>query len=196
MEPGAVDVLGLDYYAHSQWHYTLTGGRVPSPVPSSLAALIVEYHGRYGLPCMLSETNIRGYASDRASWLKYTLEQCELAQEAGVPLQGYCWFPFIDSCDWDTLLFHCRGSVDPVGVYWLDGQRDRRPSSMSRSYALAASGASSSDLPAFRFRPPVADWLQGYLPQMAHWDWRPPDDESCSQNAPADDRMELRIRDV
>jgi beta-glucosidase/6-phospho-beta-glucosidase/beta-galactosidase len=196
MAPGRIDVLGLDYYAHSQWHFTPTGGEVPSPTPGSLASLIVEYHERYGLPCMLTETNIRGYASDRASWLKYTLEQCELAQEAGVPLLGYCWFPFVDSCDWDTLLFHCRGSVDPVGVYWLDGALERRPSSMSDAYALAARGTPASDLPAYRFRRPVADWLRGYLPQMAHWDWRTPGDEPCSQSAPPDDRIELRIRDA
>lgn len=156
----------------------------------------MEYHERYGLPCMLTETNIRGYASDRASWLKYTLEQCELAQEAGVPLLGYCWFPFLDSCDWDSLLFHCRGAVDPVGVYWLDSALERRPSAMSDAYALAAQGTPARDLPAYRFRRPVADWLQGYLPQMAHWDWQAPDDEPCSQTAPPGDRVELRIRDA
>jgi beta-glucosidase len=196
MEPGRLDVLGLDYYAHSQWHFTATGGEVPTPEPSSLAGLILEYHGRYGLPCMLTETNIRGYASDRASWLKYTLEQCELAQAAGVPLQGYCWFPFIDSCDWDTLLYHCRGSIDPVGVYWLDDNRRRYPSVMSEAYTLAATGLPSSALPAYTLRPPVADWLRGFLPQMAHWDWQDPPDLPDSQQTPPGARMELRIRDV
>jgi hypothetical protein len=122
---------------------------------------------------MLSETNVRGLPSDRATWLKYTLEQYELAQQAGVDLRGYCWFPFVDSCDWDTLLFHHRGSIDPVGVYWLDEDLRRRPSSMSASYALAARGVPAADLPAYRLSPEVADHLAGYRQQMAHWDWQP-----------------------
>lgn len=198
LSPGSVDVLGLDYYAHNQWHYFGDDGAQPlQPNPPPMAALIVEYAERYGLPCMLSETNIRGYAADRASWLKYTLEQYEAAGEAGIDLRGYCWFPFIDSCDWDSLLFRCDGNVDPVGVFWLDDELRRRPSSMSASYAMAAAGLPATQLPAYRFARPVSDWLAGYLPQMAAWDWRPaPPAELCSQNAAEDDRMELRIKDV
>ena len=175
MDPGHVDVLGLDYYAHNQWQYLGSGqGRPSSSDPGSLASLAVEYWERYGLPCALGETNIRGFAPDRATWLKYTLEQCEVAAAAGVPMDGYCWFPFVDSCDWDSLLQRHAGHVDPVGVYWLDGRLDRHPSSMSAAYAQAAGGASAADLPAYRLQPPVDRWLAGWLPQMAHWDWRDP----------------------
>ena len=198
MEPGHIDVLGLDYYAHCQWDFHGSdGGEVPTPAPLPLAQQIVEYHERYPLPCLLTETNIRGYASDRASWLKYTLEQCEVARDAGVPIDGYCWFPFIDSADWDSLLFRCEGSIDPVGVFWLDDALERRPSSMSEAYALAARGATSADLPAYRFAEPVATWLRGYLPHMAHWNWQPrPTGEVCSNTTPEDARMELRIVDA
>jgi beta-glucosidase/6-phospho-beta-glucosidase/beta-galactosidase len=195
--PLSIDVLGLDYYAHCQWHFTDAGGVIPSPHPPPLASLIVEYADRYGLLCMLSETNLRGYASDRASWLRYTLEQCELAEEAGVDIDGYCWFPAVDSCDWDSLLFRCDGNVDPVGVWWVDRDGARRGSSMSRAYALAAGGAPAAELPAYRFRKPVSDWLRGYLPQLAHWQWRPPPEgEGCSQTSSDDDRIEFRIADV
>ena len=37
---------------------------------------------------------------------------------------------------------------------------------MSDAFAFAA-------LPAFELQPPVARWLAGWLPQMAHWDWEP-----------------------
>jgi len=175
IEPGAIHTLGLDYYAHNQWQYGGPQKAVKcSPRPAPLAELIVEYWDRYRLPCMLGETNIRGYASDRASWLKYTLEQCEHARDAGVPLEGYCWFPFVDSTDWASLLARAEGIVDPVGVYWLDERYDRRPSSMSNSYRLAATGATSSSLPAYRFRPPVSEWLAGWSSQMEHWDWQDP----------------------
>lgn len=197
MEPGSIDVLGLDYYAHCQWHFDgISGGEVPTPRPTALAAQIVEYWERYGLPCMLTETNIRGFAPDRASWLKYTLEQCELARDAGVPFEGYCWFPFIDSADWNSLLYRCEGAIDPVGVFWLDDNLDRRESSMSRSFRIAAAGGGAADLPAYRFAEPVASWLAGYRPGMDHWDWQDPPREACSNATPPDARMELRIVDA
>ncbi len=176
MDPGFVDVVGLDYYAHSQWQW-LDGagrGRTDSPDPGSLSDLIGEYWARYRRPCMLAETNIRGYASDRASWLKYTLEQCERARAAGVTLDGYCWFPFVDSCDWDSVLTRSAGHIDPVGVFWLDPKLQRRSSSMSTSYAMAARGTRAADLAAYRFQPPVSHRLRGWAPQMAHWNWRDP----------------------
>lgn len=197
IEPGPVDVLGLDYYAHNQWQYGGPRRAVgSSPRPAPLRDLIVEYWDRYRLPCMLAETNIRGFASDRASWLKYTLEQCELAGDAGVPIDGHCWFPFVDSADWGSLLARAEGTVDPVGVFWLDENYDRRPSSMSEAFRLAASGAPSGRLPAYRFRPPVSEWLEGWLPHMAHWHWQdPPRHERCSSTALPGERIELRIPD-
>lgn len=175
LSPGHLDVLGLDYYAHMEWSHADDGvGTCPSVTPIGLAGLILQYWERYQVPLILGETNIRGYASDRASWLKYTLEQCELAQEAGADLGGYCWYPFIDSLDWDSLLRNADRHIDPVGVYWLDEKLDRQASVMSESFRRAASGARSSELPAYRFQPPTDRWLKGLLPQMSHWDWQDP----------------------
>ncbi len=195
MAPGRIDVLGLDYYAHCQWEFSAPdAGIVPSPKPSSLRELIVEYWERYRLPCILGETNIRGPGSDRATWLKYTLEQCEQARDAGVQLQGYCWFPFIDSADWDSLLYRCDGSIDPVGVYSLDGNLDRQPTSMSESFRLAASGVPATALPAYELQEPVATWLGGFRPEMSHWRWRPPPPhEVLPPDTPSDVRIELKI---
>jgi beta-glucosidase/6-phospho-beta-glucosidase/beta-galactosidase len=196
LQPGHVDVLGLDYYAHNQWQYLDGTGRgLPSsPDPAPLSDLIQEYWERYRLPCVLGETNIRGFAPDRASWLKYTLEQCELARGRGVPLEGYCWFPFVDSCDWDSVLVRSEGNVDPVGVYWLDDRLERRPSSMSAAYAMAARGAPAAELPAYRFQPPVAGWLAGWMPQMAHWEWRDPPAGEVGAQVVEDPAIGRRIR--
>ncbi|MFN2463308.1 MAG: family 1 glycosylhydrolase [Candidatus Dormibacteria bacterium] len=185
---GHIDVLGLDYYAHSQWRFWGPGtGSGTSPVPGRLDDLIVEYWERYRLPCMLGETNIRGYPSDRASWFKYTLEQCENARGRGVPMEGYCWFPFIDSCDWNSLLRRADRAIDPVGVLWLGNDLERHESTMSHSFRLAARGTCARDLPAYRFRRPVADWVAGYAEQMAHWNWLDPPGEPVCTNAPAPD---------
>jgi hypothetical protein len=84
--------------------------------------------------------------------------------------------------------------VDPVGVYWLDGRLDRRPSSMSAAYAMAAGGAPSADLPAYRFQQPVAGWLAGWLPQMSHWDWQDPPAAELVGQARSDTAIGRRIR--
>ncbi len=201
LEPAHVDVLGLDYYAHSEWRFNRRErplgepagaherhfqhpeieGVTPSPVPVGPAALAVEYWGRYGLPTIFSETNIRGAASDRATWLKYTLEQCERAREAGVPISAYCWFPFIDSLDWNSLLARADRCIDPVGVIWLDERLARNGSTMSESYRRAVAGAPSSELPAYRFTPEVERWVSGLLPQMSHFSWQEPPAEEIAQ---------------
>jgi beta-glucosidase/6-phospho-beta-glucosidase/beta-galactosidase len=186
LEPGLVDTVGLDYYAHCQWHFAETP-RAPAPQPAPLAELIGTYSRRYERPCLLSETNLRGYPSDRATWLKYTLEQCEIAVAAGVLLEGYCWFPFVDSCDWDSLLADAHGNIDPVGVFAIDPARTRHASSMSAAYARAARGAPAADLPAYRLREPASIWLAGYAPQLAEWTWqKPPAGETIATGIPGD----------
>jgi beta-glucosidase/6-phospho-beta-glucosidase/beta-galactosidase len=198
LEPGHVDVLGLDYYAHSEWSFSSHAGEeaarsgheahgdegalvgvTPSVAPVGIGSLAIEYARRYELPMILSETNIRGTPFDRATWLKYTLEQYERAEAAGVPLEGYCWFPFIDSLDWNSLLARADRCIDPVGVFWLDESLKRHESSMSRSYRAAAAGARSSELPAYRFSSSTARWVSALLPQMAHYDWQDPPAEEA-----------------
>jgi beta-glucosidase/6-phospho-beta-glucosidase/beta-galactosidase len=200
MEPGHVDVLALDYYAHHEWCYRgrtsalphkvarklrhpdgpghpqheLVDGIVPSRRPRGLAALAGEYHRHVGLPMILGETNLRGSTSDRATWLKHTLEQCEQARASGTPIDGYCWFGLLDSLDWASLLERCDREIDPVGVIALDEQLTRQRSTMSDSFARVAAGAPSSSLPAYRLTPGTAAWLEHLTPLMAHFQWQDP----------------------
>jgi beta-glucosidase/6-phospho-beta-glucosidase/beta-galactosidase len=172
-----IDVLGLDYYAHCEHQFHCHGSVCPSREPRGFAALAREYHARYGLPIMLTETNIRGYVSDRISWLRHMVLECERLEGEGVPFEGFTWFPFIDSTDWDTLLTVARGKVDPVGIYWLrEGSLERCASELSRLYAgLARGELRGADLPAYRLVPPVTDHLAGFRPGWADWAWRDPE---------------------
>lgn len=195
IEPGCVDVVGLDYYAHCQWHFAEGTSRVPTPSPLPLADQIAEYADRYGLPVSLTETNLRGAPSDRATWFKYVLGECERAAAAGVDVDGCCWFPFVDSADWDSLLHRCEGNVDPVGVYWLDERLERRPSSMSASWAMAAAGTPAAELPAYTLQEPAAGWLAGYRDQMRGWNWQPPPPDEVVPDPVLYD-FELRVCDA
>jgi beta-glucosidase len=195
LEPGHIDVLGVDYYAHNQWHWMAPWiGRPAQPAPAPFAELLGEYWRRYRVPLIVGETNIRGFPSDRATWLKYTFEQCEIAEQDGVPVTGYCWFPSIDSCDWDSILCRSTGSIDPVGAVSLDEELERCATSMTASYALAAGGAPAAALPAYELQPPVAEWLAPWLPQMAHWDWQPaPEAEIEAVDETLHYEIELRV---
>jgi glycosyltransferase involved in cell wall biosynthesis/beta-glucosidase/6-phospho-beta-glucosidase/beta-galactosidase len=174
LPPLTVDVLGLDYYSHSEWFYDEGGSHAPSPCPAGLAAVVQEYSDRYQLPLMLSETNVRGTPSDRTSWLRYSLEQYELALSHGVPLHGYCWFPQVDSADWDSLLARCAGRPDPVGVLSLEADGSRRRTAFTTAWEAAAAGLPTQELPAVRFQPPCDVQLAGFLPALQHWPWRNP----------------------
>jgi hypothetical protein len=173
-----VDVLGLDFYAHSEMGWTRRG-RSDGFAAWGFRRVALDYAERYGLPMMLSETNLRGRIEDRMSWLRYMVSQAEalageLAQR-GLSLAEFCWYPFIDSTDWCSLVREPNRRVDPQGIYWLDGAFERRGSELSELYGRLARGEiGADDLPAYRFEEAVLDGrgVRKFLGQMRGWDWR------------------------
>ena len=177
--PSRIDVLGLDYYAHSELEWNGNERVYPNRNPEGFAQIAMEYVERYNLPVMLTETNIRGYISDRISWLKFMVEQCEILEkrldEKNISFRGFCWYPFIDSSDWCSLLRRADGKIDPQGIYHLGHKLRRNPSELSEIFASLACGAiSSEDIPAYRFESPLDVELAGFSPLMKHWRWRKP----------------------
>ena len=177
LEPGLVDVIGLDYYAHNQWHFGPGWGVPHTPSPMPLDELIADYAHRYDRPVAITETNLRGSPSDRATWFRYVLERAEMAVAAGVDVRAVTWFPFIDSADWCSLLTRCEGEIDPVGIYEVGERLQRRATSLSRSVTAAAAGAPARDLPAYVLQTPVDRWLHGYNAHVEDWVWEPFPDE-------------------
>jgi beta-glucosidase/6-phospho-beta-glucosidase/beta-galactosidase len=173
--PVTVDAVGLDYYVHSEWWYDEVGARAPSPAPQGLAALARQYADHYGLPLLVSETNIRGLPTDQVTWLRYVVAEYERAVADGVPLDGLCWFPHVDSCDWDSLL--ARGGAgrrDPVGVLAVRPDGSRQVTALTDAWAALAAGASAADLPAYRPQTPVREQIAGYAPFLTGWPWVDP----------------------
>lgn len=170
------DILGLDYYHHSEIDWAWSADQrcaqiqFPCERPRGFADLASDYISRYAVPILLSETNIGGTVEDRLTWLKFMEEQCEtLAQQAD--FRGFCWFPSIDATDWWSMCTEALAEVCPVGIWCLDEDRRKRHSSILSSWypRLARGEVTSSDLPAYRFAPPLDDDLHGYLKLMAHW---------------------------
>lgn len=178
--PARIDILGLDYYAHSELEWNLDERVYPNRNPEGFAAIAMEYAARYGVPVMLSETNIRGTIFDRISWLKFMVEQCEILEKKlaphNIPFEGFCWYPFIDSTDWCSLVRRANGYIDPQGIYHLSGDDFRRNASeLSEIFASLTCGKiTSADIPAYKFQSPLDAELAGFLPMMNHWQWREP----------------------
>jgi beta-glucosidase/6-phospho-beta-glucosidase/beta-galactosidase len=172
--PTRIDVLGLDYYSHSEQQRARNRVRYYGAPARGFAAVAGDYVERYGLPVMLSETNLKGTVADRLSWLKHMVEECGKLAAAGTDFRGFCWFPFVDSTDWCSLVRRAERQVDPVGIYWLDHDRwTRYGSELSECFGRLARGEMSvQELPAYRFSPPWDKLLAVYHPLMEHWDWR------------------------
>jgi hypothetical protein len=147
LEPGRVDVVALDYYVHHEWCYrSRTGvppleiagrarhphgpghpqedaveGLVPSRRPRGLAALAGEYHRHLGLPMILGETNLRGSTSDRATFLKHTLEQCEQAGPPACPCPATAgsasWTPWTGA--------RCSSTAAATSTPWASSRSTR-----------------------------------------------------------------------
>lgn len=178
--PARIDVLGLDYYPHSEHQHRSAGIRFISSAPRGFAQVAGDYIDRYGLPVLLAETNLKGFVTDRLSWMRHMLEECGKLVSVGTDFRGFCWFPFVDSTDWCSLVCRAEGMVDPVGIYWLDsGRWERHASELAECFGKLARGAMAVDeIPAYRFQPPWARNLEGFSRFMAHWRWIEPHIES------------------
>lgn len=186
--PARIDVLGLDYYSHSEQQRLRGKPRYYRAPARGFAAVAGDYVERYGLPVMLSETNIKGHVTDRLSWLRHMAEECGKLAAAGADFRGFCWFPFIDSTDWCSLVCRAERKVDPVGIYWLDEDcRERHESELSDCFGRLARGEMSvEELPAYPFRRPWDKNLMVYRHLMEDWDWREPERSSL---VPASERL-------
>jgi beta-glucosidase/6-phospho-beta-glucosidase/beta-galactosidase len=183
--PGRIDLLGLDYYPHSELEWFTGRARNEgnlrnrsTPDPRGFAEVARDYIDRFQRPVFLGETNIRGFVTDRLTWLRFMEEQAERLEADGTPLEAFCWFPSIDSTDWCHLCTKCTRSVDPQGIWWLDGERwDRHESELSHTYRLLAQGKiRSTDIAPYYLQAPVDRQLAGYQKFMRDWSgWREPE---------------------
>jgi beta-glucosidase/6-phospho-beta-glucosidase/beta-galactosidase/glycosyltransferase involved in cell wall biosynthesis len=125
--PQSPDILGLDYYPHSDWQLDMVAGsmkqrRADNPV--GLYGVGVAYYNRYGIPLMLTETSIDGKPINREIWLDRVLDEIKQLREEGIPMLGLIWWPLLDQLDWDGAMTHRIGKIHEVGLFNLQRQPD------------------------------------------------------------------------
>jgi hypothetical protein len=113
-----LDIIGANFYPHNQWFFE--GARIQRGERDyrPLAGMLKELHQRYQRPLLISETGAED--TERVPWLRYIVEQVQIALARGVPVQGICWYPFLDYPGWDDDRY-C-----PTGVFgYPDGEGER-----------------------------------------------------------------------
>jgi beta-glucosidase/6-phospho-beta-glucosidase/beta-galactosidase/glycosyltransferase involved in cell wall biosynthesis len=125
--PEKPDILGLDYYPHSDWQLEIKVGvtkqrRADNPV--GLYGVGTAYWNRYNIPLMLTETSIDGKPINREIWLDRTIDDIRQLREDGIPMLGFIWWPLLDQLDWDGAMTHRIGKIHEVGLFNLHRQPD------------------------------------------------------------------------
>jgi beta-glucosidase/6-phospho-beta-glucosidase/beta-galactosidase len=126
-------VLGTDYYTLNEHLLKPDGTTGPAGEALGYYALARQYHERYRLPLMHTETN-RSEAEGAEIWL-IKQWRCLLRLLAdGVPVLGFTWYSLTDQVDWDSALRVDAGRVNPVGLCDLE----RQPRPVGRRYQQLA----------------------------------------------------------
>lgn len=97
--PEAIDIIGLNYYFHNQWHHP-SRRKIPlgHEVYRPLAEILSEFHQRYDRPLVIAETGIED--DERPDWFRYVCEQTSLARSNGVDVNGICLYPIVNHPGW------------------------------------------------------------------------------------------------
>ena len=120
-------IMGNDYYQTNEHRVRDDGSTVASGEIFGYHVITSQYHARYQLPVMHTETNLwQGPSGDEAvNWLWKEWANVLRVRNDGVPIVGFTWYSLTDQVDWDTALRENNGHVNPLGLY--DLQRNIRP---------------------------------------------------------------------
>jgi beta-glucosidase len=120
-------IMGNDYYFTNEHRVAADGWTRSSGEIFGYSEITRQYHDRYLLPVMHTETNlIQGPTGEEGvNWLWKQWANVLRVRNDGVPIVGFTWYSLTDQMDWDTALREHNGRVWPVGLFDLD--RNIRP---------------------------------------------------------------------
>lgn len=125
-------IMGNDYYVTNEHRVKADGSSTASGEIFGYSEITRQYHERYRLPIMHTETNLHeGPNGDEAvNWLWKQWANVLRVRNSGTPILGFTWYSLTDQVDWDTALREQNGRVNPLGLYDLD----RNIRAVGRSY--------------------------------------------------------------
>ena len=120
-------IMGNDYYITNEHRVTNDGNTQPAGEVFGYCEITREYHARYKLPVMHTETNTwQGPRGDEAvNWLWKEWANVLRLRNDGIPIVGFTWYSLTDQVDWETALRENNGVLNPLGLFDLD--RNIRP---------------------------------------------------------------------
>ncbi|GAC1526816.1 MAG: family 1 glycosylhydrolase [Ramlibacter sp.] len=115
-------IMGSDYYVTNEHRVAADGMTQASGEIFGYAVIARQYHDRYLLPVMHTETNlVQGPdGSSAVNWLWKEWANVLRVRNDGVPVLGFTWYSLTDQVDWDTVLREDNGHVNALGLYDLD----------------------------------------------------------------------------
>ncbi|MGZ5270234.1 MAG: glycoside hydrolase family 1 protein, partial [Ramlibacter sp.] len=115
-------IMGSDYYVTNEHRVAASGQTRASGEIFGYAVIARQYHERYRLPVMHTETNlVQGPDGTAAvSWLWKEWANVLRVRNDGVPVLGFTWYSLTDQVDWDTALREDNGHVNELGLFDLD----------------------------------------------------------------------------
>ncbi|HEX7185555.1 MAG TPA: family 1 glycosylhydrolase [Thermoanaerobaculia bacterium] len=148
-----IEVMGLNFYPQwstQQVSVDRRGRLVYRAVEqdgTGFVHMIEDYHRRYQVPLMVTETSAKGPVEVRSHWLETSVAAIRRLREEGVPVLGYTWFPMFTMIDWRYRMG--RRPLESyrldLGLYTLDeegsGRRWRPTPLVEQFRALVASPA-------------------------------------------------------
>jgi beta-glucosidase/6-phospho-beta-glucosidase/beta-galactosidase len=125
-------VMGNDWYWTNEHLMKADGHSHASGEVFGYDTVTRDYHARYGLPVMHTETNMdEGPNGDEAErWLWKQWAGIMRLRRDGIPMLGFTWYSLTDQIDWNHALREQRGDVNPRGLYDLD----RNPRRVGHAY--------------------------------------------------------------
>lgn len=133
-------IMGNDYYVTNEHRVSAEGKTSPAGEVFGYDTITSQYHDRYRLPVMHTETNLaQGPRGDEAVyWLWKEWANVLRCRNTGIPVVGFTWYSLTDQVDWDTALREQNGNVNPLGLCDLD--RNFRPVGNAYRELIAAWG--------------------------------------------------------
>jgi beta-glucosidase/6-phospho-beta-glucosidase/beta-galactosidase len=130
-------LLGNDYYMTNEHRVCADGSTRPSGEVFGYSELTRQYHNRYMLPVMHTETNCVDGPTGTAAvdWLWKQWANVLRVRNDGVPTVGFTWYSLTDQVDWGTALREKNNTLHAVGLFDLD--RNIRPVGLAYKQLIA-----------------------------------------------------------